>query len=269
MEDYKQNIPSPISIEYITCKDADKNYYVPKHKIKYHQWFYVLSGSIEHRIGNKKYFLKANDSLLIPPKQIRSPRAYKTAPSYLCCIFTLDNIDLSELYLKIINISKDLIPAVLALTGELKQPLPENSLNYQHSLLFYILLGLLKKNNSKQTISKADKLNNAEIITNKIMAYMHANLHHPVTREDFSNLVNLSVSQTARIFKSVTSKSLKDTLIELRINRAKFLLTTSTLPITQISYEVGVNSFSHFTQTFKSNIGFSPSAYRKKTQQID
>ena len=52
-------------------------------------------------------------------------------------------------------------------------------------------------------------------------------------------------------------------LVQLRIDRAKQLLLESSLPISEISLQVGYTNFSHFTQTFRKMTGVTPSDYRR------
>lgn len=266
MKRLNDNIRSPINIRYITCRNGGEDYFVPEHKVTTYEWFYIISGSMEQTIDGKKYILEANDSLLITPGVMRSPKIYKTEPTYICAVFYLDDIDLSRLLLKLINIPTDLLPAVRALADELESPGGGDTVLYQHSLLFYILLGLLRVNDQNTVeLPSSQCVSHSVVVTKKVLAYMHANLQRPLTRDDFADVVKLSVSQVSRIFKTITGKSLNAALTDIRIERAQFLLTASTLPITQIGYEVGFNSFSHFTQMFKRHVGLSPSEYRKKT----
>lgn len=48
-----------------------------------------------------------------------------------------------------------------------------------------------------------------------------------------------------------------------RIEEAKQLLSTTNLPITQISSMVGINNYNYFTKFFKNSVGIPPLKYRK------
>ncbi len=52
-------------------------------------------------------------------------------------------------------------------------------------------------------------------------------------------------------------------LILTRMNRAKEQLRTTDLPISEISYNVGIENVSHFINLFKKNEGTTPGAFRK------
>jgi AraC-like DNA-binding protein len=257
------NNSMPILIKYLSCGKRSKNYYVPPHSHTHYQWFYVISGGIETTIDNKKYFLEANDSIMIPPGLIRSPKKYKAAPTYICTIFSEGRLNLKPLELQVINLPTELSGTIHTLSKEVNCPSATESFLYQHSLLLSTILGLLNRKDST-TNSISMQYNRSNTISAQLLTFMRNNLHKPLTRKDFANLANLSVSQVSRTFKTQTGKSLNAALVELRIEYAQSLLGTSTLPVTQIGYEVGFNSFSHFTQTFKKTVGISPSNYRNK-----
>jgi AraC family transcriptional regulator len=52
-------------------------------------------------------------------------------------------------------------------------------------------------------------------------------------------------------------------LANLRLERARKLLTNTSLPISEISASVGYQSQSHFTKIFKSVTGLPPRLYRE------
>ena len=51
----------------------------------------------------------------------------------------------------------------------------------------------------------------------------------------------------------------------MRLQKAKSLLETTTLPIAFIATEVGFSSISYFSKQFKAVYGLSPSSFKKQT----
>ena len=49
----------------------------------------------------------------------------------------------------------------------------------------------------------------------------------------------------------------------MRIEEAKRLLTTTTLPVTEISHRVGYSSVGSFSTRFATSVGVPPSTYRQ------
>ncbi|MEH1913155.1 helix-turn-helix transcriptional regulator [Nostoc sp.] len=66
-----------------------------------------------------------------------------------------------------------------------------------------------------------------------------------------------------RWFKRLIGLSPHQYVIQCRIERAKFLLTYTQLPIIEIALQVGCSSQSNFTTLFRQHIGITPKAYRE------
>jgi AraC-like DNA-binding protein len=87
-----------------------------------------------------------------------------------------------------------------------------------------------------------------------------------VTIEDLSREVALSPYYLIRAFRRVYKQTPHQYLIGQRIARAKELLRTTDLPITEICMEVGFESLGSFSALFSKVAGISPSAYRFSVQ---
>ncbi|WP_241479964.1 helix-turn-helix domain-containing protein [Kordia jejudonensis] len=67
-------------------------------------------------------------------------------------------------------------------------------------------------------------------------------------------------------FKHLYKSSVNEYIKNHRIEKAKELLETSSLNITEITYKIGINSRSYFSKIFKKRYGITPKAYLKKTR---
>lgn len=65
-------------------------------------------------------------------------------------------------------------------------------------------------------------------------------------------------------FKELYGQSIHTYLLELRLEKAKNLLLTTELSITDITYEIGYSHVTHFTTLFKKEMGITPTEWRKK-----
>jgi AraC-like DNA-binding protein len=74
--------------------------------------------------------------------------------------------------------------------------------------------------------------------------------------------VNTSTFYFCKMFKKVTGINFTDYLSRVRIEKAKNLLLNPNLRISEIAYEVGFQSLTHFNRVFKKIIGESPTGYR-------
>jgi AraC-like DNA-binding protein/ligand-binding sensor protein len=74
--------------------------------------------------------------------------------------------------------------------------------------------------------------------------------------------VNTSTFYFCKMFKKVTGISFTNYLSRVRIEKAKNLLLNPNLRVSEIAYEVGFQSLTHFNRVFKKLVGQSPTEYR-------
>jgi len=94
-----------------------------------------------------------------------------------------------------------------------------------------------------------------------VLEYMRAHLYEPLTVADLADLVSLSPSAFAHLFRDVTGRSPYQFLKEMRLDRARELLVDGHLTVARISKEVGYASVSHFISEFRGRFGVTPRAY--------
>jgi AraC-like DNA-binding protein/ligand-binding sensor protein len=74
--------------------------------------------------------------------------------------------------------------------------------------------------------------------------------------------VHSSVFYFCKLFKKVTGINFTEFLSRTRIEKAKNLLLNPNLRVSEIAYEVGFQSLTHFNRVFKKIVGESPTEYR-------
>lgn len=103
----------------------------------------------------------------------------------------------------------------------------------------------------------------------KAKILMQENLNNSYSGKDVASELGTSYSSFRKAFKEYTGLAPKQYVQELRIAKAKQLLTNTALSCQQIGYETGFETPSLFHATFKKKTGLSPADYRKKTQGIN
>jgi AraC family transcriptional regulator len=98
----------------------------------------------------------------------------------------------------------------------------------------------------------------------RVNEFMSLNLADDVALSELAALVGLSTFHFARMFKKTTGLPPHGYLRQLRCEKAKELLNTTNLPITEISAEVGYDTPQAFARMFRAEIGASPSDYRRQ-----
>lgn len=122
---------------------------------------------------------------------------------------------------------------------------------------------------SEKTNSAGDSVvrNNESVLTESIKAYLENNLSSNITLSDICDKFNVSKSYVCRLFKSENGNGIIDYYISRRIKKAKYLIREHEKNFTQISEELGFSSIHHFTRSFKSQTGMTPSAYAKSVKE--
>lgn len=82
--------------------------------------------------------------------------------------------------------------------------------------------------------------------------------------QDYANLQQLNPSYFSQVIKNKTGKSPSSWINERTTSYAKALLKNTSKSIKEITYKLAFAETAHFSNFFKKQTGFSPSAYRKK-----
>lgn len=81
--------------------------------------------------------------------------------------------------------------------------------------------------------------------------------------EALAALAGVTPAHFSRIFRKATGMSPHRFVLETRINRAKQLLTNSSVSLAIIADSLGFTSQSHFSRAFHALVGVAPGAYRR------
>ncbi len=100
------------------------------------------------------------------------------------------------------------------------------------------------------------------------IAFMRENLASDVQLADLAQIVGLSVHHFARMFKQNTGTTPHAFLMAVRMEKARELLTQSTLPVSEVAALVGYSAPSTFARLFRAEIGESPLRYRQLTRPL-
>jgi len=80
--------------------------------------------------------------------------------------------------------------------------------------------------------------------------------------------VHTSLFYFCKLFKKSTGTSFTEFVSRTRIEKAKNLLLNPNLRVSEIAYEVGFQSLTHFNRTFKNLMGQSPTEYRDQLPRV-
>ncbi|WP_417361378.1 hybrid sensor histidine kinase/response regulator transcription factor [Galbibacter sp.] len=93
----------------------------------------------------------------------------------------------------------------------------------------------------------------------KAIDYISKNIEDPnLGVESLSSHLNLSRSQVYRKIKALTNQTSNEFIRNIRLHKAKALLSSGNTTISEVSYAVGFSSSSYFTKCFKAQFGIVP-----------
>ena len=97
-----------------------------------------------------------------------------------------------------------------------------------------------------------------------ILRYIEKEYKNKITLGKLAKVGKMSVSTMRKQFKRSTKFSPIDYLLRLRLEKAAFLLISTTLPITEVAYKSGFTDCSYFAKQFKKITKLTPTTVRKK-----
>ncbi len=95
-----------------------------------------------------------------------------------------------------------------------------------------------------------------------VVELMEANVSEPLQIAEIANLTGVSRRQIERWFMTYTDRSPARFYLEIRLERAHYLLQQSALPIVEVAIVSGFASASNFSKCYKSVYGITPSVQR-------
>lgn len=97
----------------------------------------------------------------------------------------------------------------------------------------------------------------------RVITVMRKQPDTPLSLQDMADIALLSPFHFNRVFRSITGLPPGRFQTALRLERAKRLLLTTRQSVTDISFEVGYQSLSTFTNHFAEHVGMSPYQLRQ------
>lgn len=235
--------------EYTVIRSGRNDYHI----------LYVTDGEVEVYENGSPSRLGRGDLILYPPK---APQKYKRLPSSKDCWVHFNGFQvpeiLSDARLGIGISTASESTEAKALFTEL---ITEHSLRKDKAVtsekgLLLTLLYTLGRLASKSPSPQNETVRRA-------VAYINENPSGGFSNAELANICNLSLGRFEHIFKEETGISPKAYRQRLRIENAKFLLTSTRLTVLEISELNGFSDQLYFSRIFKKKTGVSPLEYRR------
>ena len=139
----------------------------------------------------------------------------------------------------------------------------EQPVGYQQIISGHLFEILGRTHAARRTRSSGGS-GNDELIR-RIRCALGERLEQNFRMEDLAKELHIGYSRFRRVFKASTGLSPNQYHLEMRIHRAKEILTGTNFPIKEIALQLGFESPYYFSRIFKTKSGFCPKEWRDIT----
>lgn len=136
---------------------------------------------------------------------------------------------------------------------------------------YYETQGIILQLVSRFLSSNRFKTNNSHTIPSKILdaiRHIQLNLKKNITVADLAKRANLQHDYFSRLFLQSTGERPLNYLHEKRIERAQYLIATTSLSLSKIAEESGFENVPYFSKIFKKVTSLTPGEYKKQNELI-
>ncbi len=107
-------------------------------------------------------------------------------------------------------------------------------------------------------------LQNNSHLANRIRQYVNTHYAQPINNALIAGEFGYSPNYVGRLFRDAAGVNLNDYIKDVRIGRAKDLLTHTSMRIADIARETGFSDAQYFSVVFRQKTGCTPTEYRSK-----
>lgn len=241
------------------------------HRLKYHAFVFVESGSMEIETDFKKHTLTTNSLFYTHPDQIRYVSKVKDVSFYY---LSITDEALSQDYVKILN---DLIPSEpvrvksdqFSIIKELIS-LSSKLFAKDHDSLYKSIL--LNNCNSIVALAISELQKHSDFcvnptrhqgITKSFKLLLETHYRTLKSPSDYSQKLNLTSSYLNKCVNKTTGFSTSHQIQERIIVEAKRLLYYTDKTVKEIAYELGYTDPAYFSRLFTKLVGMSANQFRQ------
>jgi two-component system, response regulator YesN len=99
-------------------------------------------------------------------------------------------------------------------------------------------------------------------IIKKVCEYIRDHISENISLDQMALVAQVSPFYLSKLFKEEKGETFINYISDLRLEKAKQMLTTTTTTIKEISTDIGYNDQNYFSKLFKNKFGISPTEFR-------
>jgi AraC family transcriptional regulator len=133
---------------------------------------------------------------------------------------------------------------------------------YVESLTQVLVIHLLRHYSTVTQITTSESRSLSHTQVQQAIDYIHTYLERDLTLVEIAQVLHITPTYFASLFKRATGISPHQYVIQQRVERAKEMLSKTDLAIADIALQVGFSNQSHLTRHFKHITGVTPKQIR-------
>lgn len=245
----------------------------------YNNWelSYVLTGSGTRTIGEHTESFRAGEIILIPPN---IPHVWIFNPDDTDAEGNIANI---SVYFETSTLESlgMIVPEMSEALGNIRQL--DHAISYKNEqldLIQMLLRGMRGMNPERRVplmmelliaisdiadsvyVGKKSTLTRAERRLEEIRVYCACNYGRQITLDEISRHIGMNKSAFCTFMRNNAKMSFSEYLNDMRLERAKVMLSTTDHSIAEIASDCGFQSVTYFNRLFKNRYNLSPSKMR-------
>lgn len=110
---------------------------------------------------------------------------------------------------------------------------------------------------------KRKLLRSADAMSGQFVNIIYENVFNDVSVEMLADMTNRSLTSFKKEFKRIFNMPPHRWIIEQRLNRAKIMLSSTNMTVSEIGAECGFSNISHFIKLFKQRYKTTPASFRR------
>lgn len=273
---------------------------LPKNRIEDYQLVIIYHGTVKYTRNNKTYILQSGDYIVVCPGDYYSAEALgNSGMKYYFIHFSIDSAvehysnseiaayvastfeslssemsqcfwDLSKMFTRRIflpetgNFGDNFGDTAVLIEKALYEKNKPSLNNYLMVSLYIGQVFVLASRTAIENLTiNMKKISESKIpnLVQQIVDYIYGNYRLNLSVSEIAEKFCISQQYISRLFNKHFGKSVKEYINNVRINRAKELLKTSSLSVKEVSFAIGINDPLYFSRLFKKLVGVPPSEY--------
>lgn len=237
----------------------NKIYKVSDHIHQYAELIFMIEGEMRITVDDRVEYIKAGEAAFIFPFQTHkmSSKSVNKLAMYLFPESTI--MSFMKKYEGMVGERAVFKPSESTLAVFREKILNNDDLTLYSvkGFLYLALSDYISEISFKKSIGGTN-------VVSKVIAYMNEHFTEPITLDSVAAALGYSANYLSHCIQKLYGLNFCTILASLRIERARYLVTSSDSTLSEICYECGFGSERTFLRQFKSIMGFSPSEYRKR-----